>query len=185
MKKITIYSLAFLMLGIGTLNSGCMGSWGLTKKLYNWNDGATGNKFVDNGLFWLLCFIPVYEISLFVDFVILNLIQFWTGSNPISMAPGEVETAIVKGKDGNQYQMTVTQNRFEAVALTGKNKGEKTALVYTPQTQTWSVEKGETVSPLMTVHPELGKVEVFNPNGNVQLFDASALAVQGMVLTHQ
>ena len=183
MKKTTIYSLAFLMLGIGTLNSGCMGSWGLTKKVYNWNDGATGNKFIDNILFWLLGI--VYCVTVWVDFFILNLVEFWTGSNPLAMAPGEVETAIVKGKDGNKYQMTVSLNRYEAVALTGKNKGEKMSLVYTPGTKTWSVEQGNEVLPVVTLHPDMNKVEVFTPQGEVQMYDMATIATQGMFAGHQ
>ncbi len=182
MKKISIYSIAFLMLGIGTLNSGCMGSWGLTSKIYKWNDGATGNKFIDNLLFWILGFVYFFTIS--IDFAIFNLLEFWTGSNPLAMNEGDIETAIVKAKDGNQYQMTVTKNRYEAVALTGEHKGEKSALSYNPATKTWSMEKGATVTPFATIHPELNKVEVFGPDGEVKMLDMAAIATQSMFANH-
>jgi hypothetical protein len=183
MKKITIYTMALLMMGIGKLNSGCIGSWWLTSKIYNWNDGATGNKFIDNLLFWILGFVYMFTIT--IDFAIFNLLEFWTGSNPLAMNEGDIETAIVKGKDGNQYQMTVTKNRYEAVALTGERKGEKSALSYNPATKTWSMEKGTTVTPFATIHPELNKVEVFGPNGEVQMLDMAAVATQGMFAGHQ
>lgn len=159
-----------------------MGSWGLTKKIYQWNDGATGNRFIDNLLFWVLGF--VYFFTIWIDFFIFNLIEFWTGSNPLAMAPGEVETGIVKGKDGNEYQMTVSLNRYEAVALTGSKKGEKSALVYNPATKTWSLEQKGEVLPVATMHTETNKVEVFGPNGEVHMYDMASIATQGMFAGH-
>jgi hypothetical protein len=180
MKKFGIYSMALLMLGIGTLNTGCMGSWAITKKLYKWNEHATGNKFVDNAIFWILSWW-VYGVTMFVDFAILNLIEFWTGSNPLAMGPGEIEKGIVKGSDGNTYEMTVTQNRYEMVALTGEKKGEKTAVFFTPSTQTWSVDKNNEVHPLATIHADINKVEIFGADGSVSLVDMGTFSAQGML----
>lgn len=181
MKKFTLYSMAILMLGIGSLSTGCMGSWGLTSALYKWNDGATGNKFIDNLLFWILGI--VYGITITVDFVILNLIEFWTGSNPMAMQPGEVEKGIVKGKDGNKYEMTVTQYRYDMVALTGPNKGEKSAVFFTPATKTWSSTKNGVTMPFATVHEDINKVEIFCADGSVKLIDMNTVASQGFLNT--
>ena len=180
MKKFGIYSMAVLMLGIGTLNTGCMGSWAVTKKVYKWNEHATGNKFVDNGLFWILSWW-LYPLTTLVDGVFLNLIEFWTGSNPVAMAPGEIEKGIVKSNDGNTYEMTVTQNRYEMVALTGANKGEKTAVFFTPTTQTWSVAKNDEVHPLATIHADINKVEIYSVDGSVSLVDMGSFNTQGML----
>jgi hypothetical protein len=181
MKKFTLYSMAVLMLGISTLNSGCMGSWGITKKVYEWNDGATGNKFVNNLIFWVFLIVPVYGITIFVDFVVLNLIEFWTGSNPMAMAPGEKETGIVKGKDGNDYEITVTQYRYDIVTLTGNKKGEKTAVFYTPETKSWSTEKNGITTVFATIHDDINKVEVFGQDGSVKLVDMNTMASQGIL----
>jgi hypothetical protein len=183
MKKFGIYSMALLMLGIGTLNSGCMGSFSMTTKLYKWNESAVGNKFVDNLIFWVFLIIPVYGISLFIDVVILNLIEFWSGSNPLSMEPGQVEKGIVKGQDGNDYEMTVTQNRYDIVALTGANKGEKTSMFYTPETKTWSATKKGVTKPIATIHDDINKVEVFGTDGSVKLMDMGTIASQGFLST--
>lgn len=83
MKK--IIKPALLLLSATFLFSSCMGNFALTKKLYKWNEGATGNKFVNNLIFWVLS--EVYGLTLFIDAVILNLIQFWSGSNPMAFAP--------------------------------------------------------------------------------------------------
>jgi hypothetical protein len=81
----------FLTLGLtglvflgGTSLQGCYGSFGLTKKVYNWN-GSIGNKWLKSLLFFVMAtMVPVYGITLFVDAIALNLIEFWTGSNPVS-----------------------------------------------------------------------------------------------------
>src|SRR5262245_42637496 len=113
MKKTGLFTMAALMLGIGTLNTGCMGSFGLTKKVYNWNDGLTGNKFADNLVFYLLNIVPVYGVCLALDFYIFNLVEFWSGSNPVAMKEGEREEQVVQGEDGNSYQLTATRNHFD------------------------------------------------------------------------
>lgn len=47
---------------------------------------------MDTGIIFLVfCAIRVYSFAVFVDAVILNLIEFWTGSNPISMNEGDIE----------------------------------------------------------------------------------------------
>ncbi len=133
---------------------------------------------MDNLIFWVFLVIPVYEVTLFVDFIALNLIEFWSGSNPLAMAPGEVEKGIVKGKDGNNYEMTVTQNSYDIVALTGNNKGEKTSMFYTPETKTWSATKNGVTQPIATIHEDINKVEIFGTDGSVKLIDINTLASQ-------
>jgi hypothetical protein len=178
MKKFGIYSMAILMLGISTLSSGCMGSWVITKKLYSWNEEVSENKFINQFVFWAFLIIPVYSISLVIDYLVLNLIEFWTGSNPVAMAPGEKETGIVKGKDGNEYEITVTQNRYDIVTLTGANKGEKTAIVFIASNKTWSVEKDGVTNPIATIHEDINKVEIFGKDGSVSLIDMNTMASQ-------
>ena len=180
MKNFGIYSMAILMLGIGTLNTGCMGSWAITKKVYQWNEKATGNKFINNLIFWVLGWI-LYPLTLFIDSVILNLIEFWTGSNPMSMQPGEMEKGIVKGNDGNDYEMTVTQYRYDIVAITGVKKGDKTSLFYNPETKTWSATKGGITQPIATIHDDINKVEIFTLDGTTKLIDMNTIALQGFM----
>jgi hypothetical protein len=64
--------------------SGCYGKFALTKKLYDWN-GSFGNKFLSTVIMWVFMIIPVYGVCTFIDGFVLNLIEFWTGSNPLAM----------------------------------------------------------------------------------------------------
>lgn len=85
-----------LLLGAGLAvgASGCWGGFGLSKKLYDWNAGV-GNKWVVWLVFFLFAIIPVYGVCLLVDCLVINSIEFWSGSNPMGhnapTAPGTAE----------------------------------------------------------------------------------------------
>jgi hypothetical protein len=168
MKKITLIGMAALMLGIGTLNSGCMGSYKLTNTVYAWNKKATGNKFINHVIFWILGW-NVYVAFVAIDTFILNTIEYWSGKNPMAMNVGEKEQQIVKGKDGNKYEITATQNRFDIVAL--NNKENKTSLIYSPINHTWNMEKNGIITKIATIHEDLNKVELFKADGTVAMID--------------
>lgn len=181
MKKFGIYSFAVLMLGIGTLSTGCMGSWKLTSTVYNWNEKATGNKYVNNILFWLLS--EVYGVTLFVDAVALNLIEFWTGSNPIAMKQGEKETQMVKGKDGNKYEIVVTKNQYQITPLSGVQKNKSVKVFFTPENQTWSINKNNTITVLAKILSEKNKAEIYKADGSVELVDLNQLNTKRILNT--
>lgn len=83
-----------LALAAAVLSTGCYGSFALTKKLHEWNGtvcgtekgpksaGAWGNEVV-----FLICgILPVYGICIWIDALIINSIEFWSGSNPMMSA---------------------------------------------------------------------------------------------------
>ncbi len=152
MKSVAIVLLLFISLGV-LVN--CYGSYTLWHKVYHWN-GTLGNKWVKTIVHLLLWIIPVYEICGIIDFFILNTIEFWVGSNPLAMAPGEKETQVVK-LEGESYQITATMNRFDVVQLTGEKAGQTAALVYDPDTSSWYAE-----SAMLNV--KLAEMDGKNPN---------------------
>jgi hypothetical protein len=78
----------------GTLVSGCIGGFGLTSKLYNWNIGL-GDKWAAEGVFLVTgAILPVYGVAVLVDGVVLNSVEFWTGVNPVTN-----KKAVVKAGD--------------------------------------------------------------------------------------
>jgi hypothetical protein len=85
------------------VQTSCIGSFGLTNKLFDWNN-SIGGKFVNALVFFLFLILPVYGITLFIDAIILNTIEFWSGKSPMAVAPGEKETQIVA--DGNMEHGT-------------------------------------------------------------------------------
>ena len=133
--------------------SSCLGSFKVTKKLYEWNDGIN-TKLGKNAVFWLLVIIPIYEIFLFVDIIVLNLIEFWSGGDPMSMNEGDIEEQLVMGKDGNNYKVTATKNRFDILQLDGQNCGVEQSFVYNPEDRSWSHVKNGVENKLVGLNKD-------------------------------
>lgn len=107
---------AICSLVLGGMLNGCFGSFGATRLLWSWND-SFGNKFVKTLIMWVFVIIPAYEIFIFADFWIINLIEFFMGSNPISsnytVVPTEDGSMLATGANGDQYKFTaVDENRM-------------------------------------------------------------------------
>ncbi|GHG68883.1 DUF3332 domain-containing protein [Comamonas sp. JC664] len=90
--------LAILFAGFMSMHAtGCFGQFKLTQKIWNFNKNISGNKFVQWLMFLVLSIIPVYGLGVFIDAIVVNSIEFWTGSNPVASADGgDGNTRIVK-----------------------------------------------------------------------------------------
>ncbi len=160
-----------LMCALGAITltqTSCMGSFKLITGLYSWNETATDSKFVNQLLFWALGGIGVYGLAGFVDLFILNLVEFWTGSNPIAMAPGEVEEQKIM-KNNVEYTLRATQNKFE---ILGPNDAQNLTMIYTPDNQTWNIERDGVLQPVAQ-NLENNKVKMFFPNGESVVYTNS------------
>ena len=113
MKKLKVLLLAVLILGMGVTSNSCLGPFNLTLNLHSWNS-SVGTKFVNNVVFWAFCIVPVYEFTLFLDGVVFNVIEFWSGNNPIAMEKGEKDTQIVQSGE-NKYRITATNRIIELI----------------------------------------------------------------------
>lgn len=110
-KKYIALGLITAILGSTGLSS-CIGSFGLTNRLLGWNK-TIGNKFVNELVFVAFWILPVYEVSGLADLLVLNSIEFWSGSNP--MAKG---TTKINGRDG-EY---LVQCDGKGYTITGPDK---------------------------------------------------------------
>ncbi len=116
---------------------GCIGSFHLTKNLYNWNKNEVGGKWGSELVFLAFVIIPVYSVSLLADGIVLNSIEFWTGENPIAMKDGEKETQIVQSGD-DTYKLSAEKNKVHVEKLTGKNSGEEGDFIWNEKTENWT-----------------------------------------------
>ncbi|MBL7924861.1 MAG: DUF3332 domain-containing protein [Bacteroidia bacterium] len=170
MKKFSRLLLLTLGLSGMLLQSGCYGSFKLVGKVYEWN-GSIEDKFVRSIVFWALIIIPVYEIAAFVDAVILNVIEFWSGSNPVSMKEGEYEEQVVQFR-GRSYRIEASRNRFTITDLSGRKEKAPVKLLFTPENYTWNLEKNHKLIALSRLErKEDGKVvlRVFSGEGKSTL----------------
>ncbi len=154
--------MAAAVLLIGFAQTSCIGGFKLTNKVYEFNK-SLGSKFVNELVFILMVIVPVYEITLLIDGLILNSIEFWTGSNPMAMNEGESETKVVE-QNGVKYQITATHNRFDFTQMEGADKGATGALVFDDHTGTWSYEDSSKSLDLLKIHDD-GSATAFLPNG--------------------
>lgn len=170
MKKKSVTLLVAATLAGSVLFSSCIGSFGLSNKLLDWNRNID-SKFVNELVFIAFWIVPVYEISLLADAVILNSIEFWSGSNPVA------DTGTVKNietKDGI-YAIETKKDGYHI-----QKKGEEKAvdLVFHEADKSWNVEvNGETTKLLKFTDDD--EVVMFLPDGremNVELNQAGVLA---------
>ena len=81
----------------------CAGKFSLTHKLLNWN--LSLNKWLGSFLLFVFIILPVYGICLLIDWVILNVIEFYSGNNPVAAnSPPATKTAVI---DGRQVALTM------------------------------------------------------------------------------
>lgn len=160
----------FFLIAALMFNTACYGPFNLTKKLYDWN-GTVGSKFTNALVFFAFLVIPVYDVTLFIDGVILNTIEFWSGTNPVAMNDSDSEVRIVS-KDGNTYQITATKNKFHIVQLEGVNKGQEAEFIFNPDEETWYLQTNGTKTKLVDFDPQKNSMEVFLPNGKSITFNA-------------
>lgn len=99
---------AVLLLGAVTVHStGCFGSFALTHKLYGFNKGVSGNKFIRWLVFLGFVILPVYEVLLVADGLVLNSIEFWTGERLASnTGDGQSSERVVRLSDTDTLKLS-------------------------------------------------------------------------------
>ena len=174
MKKSIKFSA--LLLSATILLSSCIGSFGLTNKVKDWND-SLGNKWVNELVFICMHIVPVYEVSIFVDAVVLNSIEFWTGENPMAANVGE--TNIVKNTAGEDIQITTTENGYNL-----SNGEQEMQLVFDEAEKTWSaVYDNESVKLMQFTGDNSAQMFTINGNSmNVTLDEAGVNAARLLML---
>jgi hypothetical protein len=83
----------------------CFGPFNLTQRYWHWNGHVTENKWANEGIFLLSVIIPVYGVTTFVDAIVLNSVEFWTGKNWVD-APSSSSKATGKLDDHHEYTLT-------------------------------------------------------------------------------
>ena len=132
MKK-KLFPICAVVLASSMLFSSCIGSFGLSNKVLSWNQQIS-NKFVNELVFIGFWILPVYEISMLADVIVINSVEFWSGSNPI--VAGQ---KVVNGEDGrylvewNKDGYTITNESTQSVVELNFNKDERTWSVATPE----------------------------------------------------
>lgn len=153
MKKRFITVAAIALAGT-MLFSSCIGSFNLSKKVLAWNQ-TIDSKFVNELVFVALWIVPVYEVCILADILVINSIEFWSGENP-------VEAGIVKKVQGENgiYTVETLEDGYKIL----NEEGQQVNLVYDKDSNTWSAVANGTTTKLVTLG-ENNDAIVYLPNG--------------------
>lgn len=170
MKK--YFKLSALLLSATIILSSCIGSFRLTNNIKDWNEGVS-SKWVNEVIFIALHIVPVYEIAIFVDGLVLNSIEFWTGNNLV-MEQGE--TKIVKNSEGENVEITALENGYKL------SNGETSMnLVFDNDERVWSAEYNNQTTKLVKLVDE-NNAQLYLAGGEVMDITLDA---EGMDIARQ
>ena len=141
-----------VLLSMTLMLSSCIGSFNLTNKVKDWNE-SLGNKFVNELVFIGMHIIPVYPLTLMADGIVLNTIEFWTGSSAISKK--ENGTKIVKNQKGEDVAVTSCADGYVI-----SNGVEELKLQFNEADNSWSVACNGEVTKLVTIDAANNKAEL-------------------------
>ncbi|WP_029906907.1 DUF3332 domain-containing protein [Prevotella sp. 10(H)] len=172
MKKRFI-SVATITLAGALLFSSCIGSFNLSKKVLAWNQ-TIDNKFVNEVIFFALWIVPVYEVCILADILVINSIEFWSGENP-------VEAGIVKKVNGENgvYTVETLDNGYKIQ----NEEGQEMELVYDKASNTWSAVANGESTKILKFEDEKNAI-VYLPDGkerSVELSNNGVLALRQSV----
>ena len=115
-------------------------------------------------LFFAFYVIPVYPFSGMIDILIINSIEFWTGTNPISDEPSvtPVSSRSFTTDDGTQVTMTrgESEDTLNVELVTTAGQTRNLELVRTPNGVIVKDEQGKEIvdSGLRYIAPEASEI---------------------------
>lgn len=172
MKRNKMVLVAAVLSG-SLLFSSCVGSFGLFNRLTSWNQ-SLGNKFVNELVFLAFNIVPVYGVAYLADALVINSIEFWSGSNPMANV-GDVKK--VKGENGN-YMVKTLENGY---SITKEGETASMDLIYDKEANTWNVVANGESAELVKMNND-GTADLFLPNGEKMNVTLDA---QGMMAARQ
>jgi len=169
MKKISL-RVATCLIASSFLFSSCLvGSWGLFNKYADWQTHMTDSKFV-NAIVGFVLGIICYPITTFVDGLVLNSIEFWSGENPVLSNIGKTQQ--VMGQDGRYYAVKTLKNGYEVKAPTG----ETTLFTYNKKDNSWSMTQDGVTKEIFRFNEDGQSIKV-DMNGESRDFTLNSQGV--------
>ena len=173
MKKLNL-KVAVILLAGSCLFSSCIGSFSLFNKYAKWQRTMTNNKFV-NAIVGFFLGSVCYPVTLFIDSLVLNTIEFWSGDNPMASNVGKTQK--VTGQDGRIYAVKTLKNGYEVTAP----DGNVTLFTYNKAENSWSMSQNGQTREIFRF-TEDGKSIRMDVNGQEREF---ALNEQGVMDAEQ
>lgn len=116
-------TITLLTVFVPVTTTACFGTFPITRKVYRWNGGVHGNKWVRWIVFLGINIVPVYAGAAIFDMVFSNSVEFWTGRSPMALKPGT--TKYVEGPDGERAAMTLREDDSIDVRMSAPGKPDQ------------------------------------------------------------
>jgi hypothetical protein len=102
------------VLSLSVLSAGCFGKFQLTRMIYDLNKSVE-DKYVRSAVTWAFLIVPVYGFSAFLDAAVFNVVEFWTGENPMTVTKvhrsGDETLSMTIGREGGSTVATLDRFR--------------------------------------------------------------------------
>lgn len=165
-KKHLTVALILALAGCFTFTS-CIGQFALTNKVLSWNN-TVGNKFVNELVFVAFWILPVYEVTSIADLLVINTIEFWSGSNPVACGTKAIDT------ENGRYLVECDGKGYD---VKNETTGESVRLDFIEDENTWAVNVDGELHPFMTFIDD-NHVKMITPSGD---FKSIELSTQGVM----
>ena len=157
MKKLNTLKVTVCLLVGSFMFSSCIGSFSLFNQYAKWQREMSDNKFV-NAIVGFFLMPIVGSVTMFVDWFVLNTIEFWSGDNPVASNVGKTQN--VMGKDGLLYAVKTLKNGYELKSPTG----EITLLIHDEAPDSWSMVQNGVTKEIFRFNPD-GTIRACLQNG--------------------
>ncbi len=150
---------------LGASLAGCYGKFQLTRKLNEINESVE-EPYLRSAVTWV--FVIPYVFTAFLDFAVFNVIEFWSGENPLEPAPAPAPQSLRKGDE--KAVMTVSREGEATVATIVKYRDGRAA-----STLRIRDEGKGTVTSLLTVPggETVRRTAVLLPDGSIEVTEQS------------
>lgn len=177
MKKKFLSVGVILLVASSITFTSCIGSFALTNKVLSWNQ-QVGNKFVNELVFFAFWVIPVYELTCAADVLVINTIEFWSGSNPVTAS-----TQVIDGKDARY----LVQRDNSGYTITNLKDKSVSKFVFDASDNSWAYEQNGQSHKMMKFVDDT-HVQMITPEGDfktVELSQQGVMAYQELATAKQ
>jgi len=150
-----------LVAAVGALSAGCFGKFQLTRKVYDMNQSIE-EKYLRSATTWIFVIVPVYGFAALLDLIVFNVIEFWSGENPVASEPvtkvyaqGNSRTVLTLSRDGSATVAVIERYEGERLVSTLRVRDDGLGKVAAVETAA-----GGTVREISAVATSDGSVDV-------------------------
>jgi len=179
MRKKQLIIVTVTALATSVMLSSCLGSFAMFNKVKAWNE-QVGDKFINEVIFVAMWILPVYQLSFAADLLVLNSIEFWSGSNPLIAQQ-------VQYIDGKAARYRVERDAT-GYAITNLKDNTVTRFNFNAGDNSWSLQNGNEAPIKFMSWQDDTHVNMLTRDGSfatVELSQAGVMAYRQLVVSDE